>query len=213
MANRSEIGDRSIIKRIESDIGVVGQGGVPSHLSGNDLQGVIVFGQKTAIYSGIDPGGSTAVYSIAASAGMQREFIGTTTYNAAPLIAPSSLWEYRLNSLAFYISYDAAGAIADNGKKLQLGLYLNGYLIVDLNPWVTVTTGILDYKFSLFGIGNASTDFRGQIPQFFIPYIEPSGQNLRILISRVGGGVFPAATSVSDSVSVLRAPKGILPPL
>lgn len=213
MSNRSEIGNRDIIKRIESEIGVVGQGGVPSHLSGNDLQGVIVFGNKTAQYEGTSLS-TSANYSLAGASNWAQYPIGTITLSAIPLIAPNVQFEYRLTAMQIQVNYDAAGAIADNTKKLELDLSINGSVLQSFNPWVTVATGVLNYKYALSGFANGVNDAKGISSCFpFIPYVDLSGQSCSIALNRTGGGTFPANTGLFLSLNIIRAPKGLLPPV
>ena len=135
------------------------------------------------------------------------------------LIGPIIDWETRMQTLEITLTFDAAGAIAFNGKYVDVYLFIDpivGVLgtvanILYLKKAFFVSTGTLSYKMNLMhGWANNNTFDQGSmVPSPWSGWV-PARQRLTAqVVSTDGVSQFGANTSVSFVAMATLVPMGV----
>lgn len=121
-------------------------------------------------------------------------------------------WDFKVQSIWLTLNLDAAGAIAANGSKVLLDLYYAGTSLMAasqgslmfLYPWVTIATGVTEYRFALWSNKQGANG-----DCFAMPWngFVPRECRLTLEIRRENGSAFPANTTMSGGIIAQGVPR------
>lgn len=218
MARDGEIQNRGLLQAMADYLNIGGVKRAPPFLNTDQVQTVFALGSlPPRIYS------LSKAYPAVASVGgdniHSQDITGAAIYTIDPLFHNED-YDCELVGLNLQLLYDAAGALADNGKEIEL--YLSRYqnygsadqsIVTWLRKWVTVATANQTYVFSLGSTysqpGAASLEQQHHMASYAIP----AGDRFSISIFRhATDGDWPANTAVNIQATILtNVPVGQAP--
>jgi len=215
MARDGEIQNRSLLQRMSDFLDLGGVRRAPNFLNMDDVKAVYVLGQEPVELFSL---GKQWPHTLAIDGTTQSiyDITGTTETGASDQLFINSGGPCEIVGLDIQVTYDAAGAIADNTKSMGLQLYrwqrytsLDPNIVWISNSWQVVATGVLSYRFNLGGYqpqiagGGVGPVVNPNIQSNYIP----TGDRFSVGIFRPGGGVWPANTTIFMSAHFMT-PKG-----
>lgn len=216
MSKDGRIGNRGLLKGLADFLQMEGVHRMPNQLNLDQVQVTSELGNAGFSNRQIERG-SVTNFPLAGLATFSQAIAGFQTGTFQSLITSNNnqgpLFDARMLSLWFAIEFDAAGALAFNGKDIDVSIQYMDFtgatrvgIVQDLFPFVTVATADLTYVWAMGGSHNdqARRNDNG-IPQTL--WI-PSELAFAIDIESHDGTVFPANTVLQVLAVAAKQPAG-----
>jgi len=217
----SKIGNRDLLMATAKRLQPEGVRQFPLLLNTDQVQ-VVTSLDSGGFFDRISQSGGSSNNSTAGFASFRVPLVGLQSgTNLVIMPTNNSLGptlDTRLLTSQIILTFDAAGALAFNGKAISLKLQLREQpdgsgtgvsQIQDLSPWVTVITTRLSYVWALSGHRNGLEAYISGPGPIWVP--AERGLEIQVIVD--DGTVLPANTIVSSTAMAQQQPSGNQLPL
>lgn len=210
----SEIGNKSLLRRLAKALNVLDQKQVPSQLETDSVKVVAALDMAPQAWEDFQ------VYGYTAGIGVDHvtcRLISDATDDFSyfdPAIQLSSEYDYVIHNIYLSVYFDVAGAAAAAGKHIIFGMYrqssTSGASVLTMGIFRDKTIVAADrlYKWS-HPIWQYDTTFYGNGGG---PIFVPAGTKLHFTIATNDASVFPANTQINVEAVGMKIPKGFRGP-